>query len=69
VEDKEGRGVGQAFDKRLLANTGILKLLECRRCGQVCDKYLEVCGTLVLLDLALQVGWLLPATVHVTPDT
>ena len=57
----------------LLANTNILKLLECHKCGQVCDRYLEVilssspdssctmhnaaiqvCGTLVLLDLALQ---------------
>ena len=35
VEDREGRRVAQAFDQRLLANTGILKLLECRRCGQV----------------------------------
>ena len=35
VEDREGRGMGQAFDQRLLANTGILKLRECRRCGQV----------------------------------
>lgn len=62
VEDREGRRVAQAFDQRLLANTGILKLLECRRCGQVCDQYLEVCGTLVLLDLALQS---LPALRHV----
>ena len=64
----------------LLVNTNILKLLECHKCGQVCDRYLEVilssstdpsytpmplcpeiksaaiqvCGTLVLLDLALQ---------------
>ena len=26
----------------LLENTNILKLLECQKCNQVCDRYLEV---------------------------
>lgn len=46
--------MSQLYDQALLAKTKILKLLECRGCGQVCDRYLEVDGTLVLLDLALQ---------------
>lgn len=54
VTDREGRQVCQLYDQALLAKTKILKLLECRGCGQVCDRYLEVDGTLVLLDLALQ---------------
>jgi len=54
VKDKEGKPVEKLYDQTLLANTNILKLLECHKCGQVCDRYLEVCGTLVLLDLALQ---------------
>jgi len=54
VKDKEGKPVVKLYDQTLLANTNILKLLECHKCGQVCDRYLEVCGTLVLLDLALQ---------------
>jgi putative effector of murein hydrolase LrgA (UPF0299 family) len=32
----------------------ILKLLECVKCEELCDKYLECDGTLILLDLALQ---------------
>jgi len=62
VKDKEGKPVEKLYDQTLLANTNILKLLECQKCGQVCDRYLEVCGTLVLLDLALQS---LPAFRHV----
>jgi len=54
VKDKEGKQVDQLYDQALLAKTNILKLLECSGCGQVCDRYLEVDGTLVLLDLALQ---------------
>ena len=96
VKDKEGKPVEKLYDQvenqwktiltssfciqTLLVNTNILKLLECHKCGQVCDRYLEVilssstdpsytpmplspeiksaaiqvCGTLVLLDLALQ---------------
>jgi len=62
VTDKEGRPVEKLYDQALLENTNILKLLECQKCNQVCDRYLEVCGTLVLLDLALQS---LPAFRHV----
>jgi len=54
VTDRQGHLVEQLYDQALLAKTNILKLLECTSCGQVCDRYLEVDGTLVLLDLALQ---------------
>ena len=39
--------------------------------GQVCDQYLEVCGTLVLLDLALQVRQCMSHLTSrcLTPDT
>ena len=58
VTDKEGRPVEKLYDqvssyqmkiyldfhiiKALLENTNILKLLECQKCNQVCDRYLEV---------------------------
>lgn len=52
--DKRGRHVSELFDTALFAKSRILRLLECRACGHVVDRYVEQEGTLVLLDIALQ---------------
>ena len=47
----------QLYDEDLHAKSGILKLVPCHACGaDVADKYVEVDGTLLLIDLALQVS-------------
>ena len=47
----------QLYDEDLHAKSGILKLVSCHACGaDVADKYVEVDGTLLLIDLALQVS-------------
>jgi len=54
VVDKNGRPHEQLYDQKLAEKLSIIKLLECDRCGQNVDKYIEYEGCLVLLDLALQ---------------
>lgn len=56
VVDKHGNPLEQVYDQALDKKLGIIKLLECRRCGENVDKYVEYEGCLVLLDLALQQG-------------
>jgi len=53
--DKSGVECRQLYDEDLHAKSGILKLVPCNACGaDVADKYVEVDGTLLLIDLALQ---------------
>jgi len=53
--DKSGVECRQLYDEDLHAKSGILKLVPCHACGaDVADKYVEVDGTLLLIDLALQ---------------
>jgi len=53
--DKSGAECRQLYDEDLHAKSGILKLVPCHACGaDVADKYVEVDGTLLLIDLALQ---------------
>jgi len=52
--DRDGRRLDQVYDEKLAAKSGIIKLLECERCGKNVDKYVEYEGCLVLLDLAMQ---------------
>lgn len=52
--DRLGRPVAELYDATLFAKSQILRLRECRACGQTVDPYLEREGTLVLLDMALQ---------------
>ena len=47
-------GVTKLYHERLFKKTKILKLVQCQRCDEVCDKYLEYEGTLLLLDVGLQ---------------
>jgi len=54
VVDGGGRRLDQVYDKKLAEKSGIIKLLECERCGEYVDKYIEYEGGLVLLDLAMQ---------------
>ena len=49
-----GHNVTQLYHQKLFKKTKILKLLQCEYCDQICDKYLEYEGTLLLLDVALQ---------------
>ena len=49
-----GYNVTQLYHQKLFQKTKILKLLQCEFCDQICDKYLEYEGTLLLLDVALQ---------------
>jgi len=53
VLNKNGQE-GKLFDENLYKKSKILKLLSCENCGNICDKYVEYEGTLILLDLALQ---------------
>ena len=46
--------VTQLYHEKLFKKTKILKLLQCEKCDEVCDKYVEYEGTLLLLDVALQ---------------
>ena len=43
--------VTKLYHERLFKKTKILKLVQCERCDEVCDKYLEYEGTLLLLDV------------------
>jgi len=54
VKDKHGTQVDEVYDRNLYKKSGIMKLLECRQCSKVVDKYIEYEGCLILLDLALQ---------------
>ena len=38
--DKNGRPVEQAFDQRLQEKSGLVKLIECKECGENVDKYI-----------------------------
>jgi len=53
VLNKNGQE-GKLFDENLYKKSKILKLLPCEKCGNICDKYVEYEGTLILLDLSLQ---------------
>ena len=45
----------QLYDEELHAKSGVLKLMSCSECSAgVADKYVEVDGALLLIDLALQ---------------
>lgn len=52
--DKSGARLTKLYDETLYKKSKILKLVECRRCGEVVDNYSEYEGTIILLDLALQ---------------
>jgi len=52
--DKRGRPLDQVYDKEMSDKSGIIRLVECRICGTVADKYIEYEGCVLLLDLALQ---------------
>lgn len=54
VKDKHGTPVDEVYDRNLHKKSGIMKLLECKHCCKVVDKYIEYEGCLILLDLALQ---------------
>ena len=53
--DKSGARLTKLYDETLYKKSKILKLVECRRCGEVVDNYSEYEGTIILLDLALRV--------------
>jgi len=55
LRDKGGTPCGELFDQELHTKSGILKLMPCTACStDVADKYVEVDGALLLIDLALQ---------------
>ena len=55
LRDKGGAPCGELFDQELHTKSGILKLMPCTACStDVADKYVEVDGALLLIDLALQ---------------
>lgn len=54
VKDKHGVPIDEVYNRTLHKKSGIMKLLECRQCYKVVDKYIEYEGCLILLDLALQ---------------
>lgn len=51
---KTSKPLTELYDEELFAKSKILKLVECRECGEVADKYVEHDGALVLIDLLLQ---------------
>jgi len=55
AKDKSGNYMEESYDHGLYIKTGIIKLLECKQCNKIVDKYIEYERCLVLLDLALQV--------------
>jgi len=55
LRDKSGAPCGELYDQELHSKSGILKLMACTACSaDVADKYVEVDGALLLIDLALQ---------------
>jgi len=55
LRDKSGSPCGTLYDEDLHAKSGVLKLMSCSECSAgVADKYVEVDGALLLIDLALQ---------------
>jgi len=55
LRDKSGSPCGQLYDEDLHAKSGIIKLMSCAQCSAyVADKYVEIDGALLLIDLALQ---------------
>jgi len=55
LRDKSGSACSQLYDEDLKAKSGIIKLMSCVECSAyVADKYVEIDGALLLIDLALQ---------------
>jgi len=53
LKTKGGKPAVQVYDEDLFAKSKILRLLDCSLCGGVGDKYAELDGALVLIDLVL----------------
>lgn len=54
VTDKSGRRLSKLYDEPLYKKSSILKIVECSKCDDVADRYVEYEGAIILLDLALQ---------------
>lgn len=54
LKDKHGSHIQELYDVELFKKSKILKLVACRNCEQVADRYIEQDGTLILIDLILQ---------------
>jgi len=50
---RDGREAEKVFDEDLFSKSKILRLLDCVECGKVGDKYAELDGALILVDLVL----------------